>query len=535
MTGEFFGFYTAGNLTFVNMSKSEELLASYDTVIEGADTGWLPVLEDNGATRAIKTDRIVEGYISSERLDTQKDVVPLTAFTVEKDNEESMPLIEYIAKRAPLVYEHANTEKGVVPMGVVIGYKVEDDKPKFRWGVYKGSDLVDECWREMRKHGTAGGFSIGGAKIEPECDSQKCVLNKLDVVEISWTPEPANVDAKATWLNRVAKTIAKADDDEDLEKPCRWKKHAEAVKASDMDDEMKKSLLTAMKAGFGAWGERPKDPGDVFRLKPEDLEMKEDDEEDDDMEKETQKTGKTEKGTHISISESHTHYECDDCGHIWPKPEGGPEEVYVDISEVKCPECGSERVWEDTRSRYMATEKAKSPGSEQGSPEPTNPQGGITTAKKQDEEDKKPPADEEDDEDMEKSLLKALIEEIKGLRSDMAKTAKMEYGDDDDEDEDDEKSKSKSKKAKASTKEEDDEEDDDEEKSKKAKKAEELTIEKAVEVLEAAGYEIPSIEHGKTPRPEGGGQPLAKADDALFKRVREASFPALYPQVKEGA
>ena len=129
---------------------------------------------------------------------------------------------------------------------------------------------------------------------------------------------------------------------------------------------------------------------------------------------------------------------------------------------------------------------------------------------------------------MEKSLLKALIEEIKGLRSDMAKTAKMEYGDDEDEDEDDEKSKAKSKKAKASTKEEDDDEDDDEEKSKKAKKAEELTIEKAVEILEAAGYEIPSIEHGKTPRPEGGGQPLAKADDSFFKRVRETSFPALY-------
>lgn len=367
MTGEFFGFYTTGGVSYLSKSQEVDMLVSNDTVLEGADNeGWLPVLEDNGMPRAIKTDRVVEGYISSERLDTQMDVVPLTAFTVERDNEESMPLIEYIAKRAPLIFQHASTEKGVVPMGVVVGYKVEDDKPKFRWAVFKGSDLVDECWAEMKKYGTNGGFSIGGAKMEPECDDQKCVLNKLDVVEVSWTPDPANVEAKATFLSRVAKAmkqrgpgrlgalgIAPAwdeelpekkseedeEEDEDLEKPCPWKKEYDAVKASDMDDGVKKTILAAMKGSNLPRIQELIDEGEELQL-------------DEDEDKKP-----TKKETRTSISESHTHYECDSCGHVWEKQTLDTEE-YIDISDVSCPECGSDSVWEETRSRYMATEKA---------------------------------------------------------------------------------------------------------------------------------------------------------------------------------
>jgi hypothetical protein len=145
------------------------------------------------------------------------------------------------------------------------------------------------------------------------------------------------------------------------------------------------------------------------------------------------------------------------------------------------------------------------------------------TKKQEDDETKEPPTDE--DEDVEKSLLKALIEEIKGLRADLSK----EENGEDDEDEDAEKAK----KSKASKEENgDDDEEDNEEKSKKSAKSEELTVEKAVEFLKAKGVNVSDIESGITPRPEGGGQPVAKSgNDRLQKSVQNA-FPFMF--LKEG-
>jgi len=241
------------------VTSTEDTLASSSTVYEGADNeGWEPVLEDNGSPRAIKTDRIIEGYISSERLDNQKDIVPLEAFTVEMDTTGEMPLIEWIAKNSELMWVHGHTDKGSLAIGNVIGYKVEKGRPKFRWGIKKGSTLIDDCWEIMKQHGTAAGFSIGGAKLERECDDNKCILHKLDVVEVSWTPNPANPDAVTTFINKLAKQHGppagepregrgpenrdeddeelhtgqerdNAEDDEQLEKPCPWKKKAMAL------------------------------------------------------------------------------------------------------------------------------------------------------------------------------------------------------------------------------------------------------------------------------------------------------------------
>jgi hypothetical protein len=314
--------FEIGNVSLVKaLAKSEEdPLVSFDTVIEGADsTGWEAVLEDNGAPRAVKTDRIIEGFFSSERLDSQNDVVPLSAFIVEKDNEDGLPLIEYIAKRAPLIYEHANTEKGVVPLGAVVGYKVEDDKPKFRWAIYKGSPLVDEVWEEMKKHGKDGGFSIGGAKIEPQCDSHKCVLNKLDVVEISWTPNPANTDAKATFINRMAKS---KKEDEDMEKPCPHKKTAEAIKASDMSYDDKKTALSALKGSNLPKIQTLIDEGEAIQP----LEPKEDDE-DEEKVKYSKSTGAELSPSDSTNKEGDTTTKKEDEGNDPPKDEEEDESM----------------------------------------------------------------------------------------------------------------------------------------------------------------------------------------------------------------
>jgi hypothetical protein len=402
MKGEFFGAFRTGTISYLSKSLEADELVSYDTAFDGADNdGWQPVLEDNGVPRAVKTDRVVEGYISSERLDTQNDIVPLSAFVVEKDNEEDMPLIEYIAKRAPLVYQHANTEEGVVILGQVVAYKIVKDKPKFRWAIYKGSDLVDKCWKEMLKYGTNGGFSIGGAKIEPECDAQKCVLNKLDVVEVSWTPNPANVDAKATMVRLVKSTKAQAEetppedeavapdeDDETLEKPCPWRKRASAIEASDIEDGLKRELLEVIKqrepqSNAAVW-KLPYDrqERELDAIKP--LEMddeKEDEEEDDDN----------------------------------------------------------------------AEKSADNPGDEQSPSDPTAPTGGVSTTKKEDEEENKEPPKDDEDDDVEKSeMLKAitgLTAAVTTLTERLDKQEDDEESEEEDSGDDDENGEEKAKKA----------------------------------------------------------------------------------------
>jgi hypothetical protein len=191
----------------------------------------------------------------------------------------------------------------------------------------------------MKKHGKDGGFSIGGAKIEPSCTGDRCVLNKLDIVEVSWTPTPANQDATCTYVSKAEEEeedeSPQGEPVEDLvEKPCPYKKKAMGLLDKYWD----------VKDPTPSQSNKPK-------LGPDREILELDEEEDEEVEKESR----------TSISESHTHYECDDCGNIWHAPDPGPgPEEYVDISDVSCPECQSDRVWEVSQSRYMATEKTRS-------------------------------------------------------------------------------------------------------------------------------------------------------------------------------
>ena len=248
----------SGRVTWLlEKQMADVALVGFDTVLEGADNeGWQPAMSSNGEPRQWDNERIVEGFISSENWDTQNDKVLLSAFTEELDKDNDLTLIEWITKNATLTYLHGASDKGEIPLGKALAWKIVDGQPKVRWGVYKGSELVDECWREMMKHGVSGGFSIGGAKVEQECKGEQCVLKHLDVVAVSWTPDPACKEAMATYINQMAKAAMEEDGDEEedeerLKKPCPWKKAADMIGAAKFDSEVEKALLDVCKAGGG--------------------------------------------------------------------------------------------------------------------------------------------------------------------------------------------------------------------------------------------------------------------------------------------
>lgn len=394
---------SSGNVSWLS-KQDGPVQIDYTTPLEGADNdGWLPAMETDGEPRVWDTDRIVEGYISSERLDNQKDIVPLEAFTVKTDATGEMPLIEWIAKNAELMWVHGKTEKGALAIGRAIGYKVEDGKPKFRWGIKKGSPLIDACWETMKQNGTAAGFSIGGAKIEQECDDNNvCTLHKLDVPEVSYAPDPAQKDAVATYINKLAKEddeVTEDEDEADLEKPCPWSKRAAAIKASNMADEYKTELLAVIKqrepqSNAATW-KLPHDrqERELDAIKP----MKLGEEEDEEEETEKSQSSGDEHGPSVTTRKGDNNMEDEKT-----EPLEKADAILAGLGELK------KSVDALVKALIKQEEEDKEP------PKKDEEEDDKDAEKQDEEEDKKEPAEEEDKKDEEKSVKKASDAELLG-------------------------------------------------------------------------------------------------------------------------
>jgi hypothetical protein len=166
-------------------------------------------------TREPESDRIITGFITDEMAggqgyDVQGDKVLLSAFLLEKAHECEVPRIEWIMKNATIMYVHGLTQKGAVPLGKPFAYRLSDDGQKIEMKAFilpVGSEMIDSIWRdEIVPFGTDGGFSIGGQILRRDCHGGVCEIPKVDVVEVSWTPTPANKGAVMTGLNRAAKS-----------------------------------------------------------------------------------------------------------------------------------------------------------------------------------------------------------------------------------------------------------------------------------------------------------------------------------------
>jgi hypothetical protein len=132
-------------------------------------------------------ERIVEGYISSERLDDQNQVVTFQAIS------NAMP--DY------LKWSNIRAMHKPIAAGRVISARPLPEVHKY---YVQGHIVDDDSWNKV-KAGVYKGFSIGGsilpggaemAKLEDGTPYQR--LNKIKLVEISLVDRPANPDAVLT-------------------------------------------------------------------------------------------------------------------------------------------------------------------------------------------------------------------------------------------------------------------------------------------------------------------------------------------------
>ena len=183
-------------------------------------------MPDNNGWNIVRdwdNDRIIEGVITKEVRDLQGDIVPVGLVEAQMD---------WIGKNGALIYEHANDPKrGVVPLGKLLAWKRVGDEIHARWGIHKGSRIIDDIWtNEMKPLGTRAGFSIGGAIFDKTCRRDAsgqvtCAVKDLEVIEVSWTPRPANQSSYLDYIAEFAKeleerlVIAMTKSEKDEKKP----------------------------------------------------------------------------------------------------------------------------------------------------------------------------------------------------------------------------------------------------------------------------------------------------------------------------
>ena len=158
---------------------------------DAPDAGWVKVRDwGNG--------RLIRGYVTQEAVDTQGDIIPLEVIAKNFANH---------GDQIALMYEHSLTERGTVPMGLVVGWRKSVDRIEAIFGVNDGTNLHDEVWADMQKTGLRGGFSVGGSIHKKICNTMGiCKLSEVSVVEVSYTKTPANTGARVTGLSALSKT-----------------------------------------------------------------------------------------------------------------------------------------------------------------------------------------------------------------------------------------------------------------------------------------------------------------------------------------
>lgn len=173
-------------------------------------------------TKIDREQRLVEGFASSERIDSQDDIVDAQAM------KDALP--EYM-QYANLREMHQGPEgkletsaAGTVIKAEVIDGDIEVDGVTYRNPLHIVAKVVDDAAWEKVKGGVYKGFSIGGKIVKAirETINGKNVrrIVKLLLYEISLVDRPANEDAKILmWKGFDMADLEKAAGDADLSKP----------------------------------------------------------------------------------------------------------------------------------------------------------------------------------------------------------------------------------------------------------------------------------------------------------------------------
>jgi hypothetical protein len=173
-------------------------------------------------TKIDQEQRLVEGFASSERIDSQDDIV---------DSEAMKAALPAYMEYANLREMHhgpedqiETTAAGTVIKAEVIEGEIEVDGVTYKNPLHIIAKVVDDAAWEKVKEGVYKGFSIGGKIVKAirETIDGKSIrrIVKLLLYEISLVDRPANEDARILlWKVHNMSDIEKAAGDADLSKP----------------------------------------------------------------------------------------------------------------------------------------------------------------------------------------------------------------------------------------------------------------------------------------------------------------------------
>jgi hypothetical protein len=173
-------------------------------------------------TKIDQEQRLVEGFASSERIDSQDDIVDAQAM------KDALPEYMQYANLREMHHgpqgELETTAAGTVIKAEVIEGEVEVGGITYRNPLHIICKVVDDAAWEKVKEGVYKGFSIGGKILKAirETIDGKSIrrITKLMLYEISLVDRPANEDARILlWKVHNMSDLEKAAGDADLSKP----------------------------------------------------------------------------------------------------------------------------------------------------------------------------------------------------------------------------------------------------------------------------------------------------------------------------
>lgn len=177
--------------------------ASVMRAIEGEtkETDWFDV-------EAWYNDRIVETFISSPIKDSQGDLIR---------TETLAEILPWLTKYGYYEWQHSG-----FPIGQIIGWRIEEGKPKIRVGIHDSHHskmkVHDKIWSVIKEYGLRGFSSIKGL---PELtrrirsgSTSYTEIESIGVYGVGWVGHnPANPGAQITYVNELAKERAETVDE----------------------------------------------------------------------------------------------------------------------------------------------------------------------------------------------------------------------------------------------------------------------------------------------------------------------------------
>lgn len=220
--------------------------------------------ETDGA--GLDDQRTIEGWISTEVIDKQNDLVPV--------DELEKAFIKYLNRGGPIMDRHSGKH-----VGKFTEYKKATNPSSGKPGIWaKGAifrdyTVDDEVWRKV-KSGEYGGFSIGGRSLKNNlvCKDGVCFnqTGQIEQWEVSTVPRPANQFALITGYNVLAKEDGSQEPEIEIYiNPVETKKE-EVIHMTPITEIHKDGSIT-VKHGCGCGGNggtAPLEPptGDIVKM-----------------------------------------------------------------------------------------------------------------------------------------------------------------------------------------------------------------------------------------------------------------------------